>query len=132
LFSSTSYLISSLHSFPFFFQSSPHHRHLHSFPTRRSSDLLEYLARVVCAMPHGSRWEAYPDSVVGTDSHTTMVNSLGVFGWGVRSEEHTSELQSRFDLVCRLLLEKKKKKNDIIKISPLSVYSDIFAFLVSC
>src|SRR5262250_2615349 len=44
---------------------------------------LEYLARVVCAMPHGTRWEAYPDSVVGTDSHTTMVNSLGVFGWGV-------------------------------------------------
>src|SRR5699024_6143144 len=31
----------------------------------------------------------------------------------VRSEEHTSELQSRFDLVCRLLLEKKKKKNNI-------------------
>src|SRR5438067_6205002 len=30
--------------------------------------------------------------------------------WGVRSEEHTSELQSRFDLVCRLLLEKKKKR----------------------
>src|ERR1700726_2530541 len=44
---------------------------------------LEYLARVVCAMPSGSRVEAYPDSVVGTDSHTTMVNALGVFGWGV-------------------------------------------------
>jgi len=44
---------------------------------------LEYLARVVCAMPYGNRFEAYPDSVVGTDSHTTMVNSLGVFGWGV-------------------------------------------------
>ena len=44
---------------------------------------LEYLARVVCAVPSGSRTEAYPDSVVGTDSHTTMVNSLGVFGWGV-------------------------------------------------
>jgi aconitate hydratase len=44
---------------------------------------LEYLARVVCAMPSGSRLEAYPDSVVGTDSHTTMVNALGVFGWGV-------------------------------------------------
>jgi aconitate hydratase len=44
---------------------------------------LEYLARVVCAMPTGSRMEAYPDSLVGTDSHTTMVNSLGVFGWGV-------------------------------------------------
>jgi len=44
---------------------------------------LEYLARVVCAMPSGSRMEAYPDSVVGTDSHTTMINALGVFGWGV-------------------------------------------------
>src|SRR5699024_11420338 len=32
--------------------------------------------------------------------------------WGERSEEHTSELQSRFDLVCRLLLEKKHKKLD--------------------
>jgi len=44
---------------------------------------LEYLARVVCAVPLGSRFEAYPDSLVGTDSHTTMVNALGVFGWGV-------------------------------------------------
>ena len=44
---------------------------------------LEYLARVVCAMPFGRGVEAYPDSVVGTDSHTTMVNALGVFGWGV-------------------------------------------------
>ncbi len=44
---------------------------------------IEYLARVVCSMPNGSRLEAYPDSLVGTDSHTTMVNSLGVFGWGV-------------------------------------------------
>src|SRR5690349_22137195 len=33
---------------------------------------------------------------------------------GARSEEHTSELQSRRDLVCRLLLEKKKKKNELI------------------
>src|SRR6202051_337621 len=44
---------------------------------------LEYLARVVCVMPSGSRFEAFPDSVVGTDSHTTMINALGVFGWGV-------------------------------------------------
>src|SRR5437763_6920371 len=44
---------------------------------------LEYLARVVCAVPSGSRFEAYPDSLVGTDSHTTVVNALGVFGWGV-------------------------------------------------
>jgi aconitate hydratase len=44
---------------------------------------LEYLARVVCAMPSGTKVQAYPDSVVGTDSHTTMVNALGVFGWGV-------------------------------------------------
>ena len=44
---------------------------------------IEYLARVVCSMPNGNRLEAFPDSLVGTDSHTTMVNSLGVFGWGV-------------------------------------------------
>ncbi|PYU05441.1 MAG: aconitate hydratase AcnA [Acidobacteria bacterium] len=44
---------------------------------------LEYLARVVCGVPTGSRMQAYPESLVGTDSHTTMVNSLGVFGWGV-------------------------------------------------
>jgi aconitate hydratase len=44
---------------------------------------LEYLARVVCAIPSGNKLEAYPDSIVGTDSHTTMVNALGVFGWGV-------------------------------------------------
>src|SRR5699024_12228667 len=35
--------------------------------------------------------------------------------WQERSEEHTSELQSRFDLVCRLLLEKKKKHDDRVK-----------------
>jgi aconitate hydratase A / 2-methylisocitrate dehydratase len=44
---------------------------------------LEYLARIVCAVPSGKKVQAYPDSVVGTDSHTTMVNALGVFGWGV-------------------------------------------------
>ena len=41
---------------------------------------LEYLARVVFATPDG---EAYPDTMLGTDSHTTMVNGLGVLGWGV-------------------------------------------------
>jgi len=44
---------------------------------------LEYLARVVCDVPGDGGKVAYPDSLVGTDSHTTMVNSLGVFGWGV-------------------------------------------------
>jgi aconitate hydratase len=46
---------------------------------------LEYLARVVFANEeHGSRPpRAYPDTLVGTDSHTTMVNGLGVLGWGV-------------------------------------------------
>jgi len=44
---------------------------------------LEYLARVVFDREDGgSRW-AYPDTLVGTDSHTTMVNGLGVLGWGV-------------------------------------------------
>ena len=44
---------------------------------------LEYLSRVVCEGADGGKKTAYPDSLVGTDSHTTMVNSLGVFGWGV-------------------------------------------------
>src|SRR5207249_2859911 len=39
-----------------------------------------------------------------------------------RSEEHTSELQSRFDLVCRLLLEKKKLKNDMYGTMSIRVY----------
>jgi aconitate hydratase len=45
---------------------------------------LEYLATVVFRSqnPDGS-WTAYPDTLVGTDSHTTMINGLGVVGWGV-------------------------------------------------
>jgi aconitate hydratase len=44
---------------------------------------LEYLARVVFVHEEGGKRLAYPDTLVGTDSHTTMVNGLGVLGWGV-------------------------------------------------
>ena len=44
---------------------------------------LEYLSRVVYSAERDARHVAFPDSLVGTDSHTTMVNGLGVFGWGV-------------------------------------------------
>ena len=44
---------------------------------------LEYLARVIFRVKENGAWVAFPDSLVGTDSHTTMVNGLGVFGWGV-------------------------------------------------
>jgi aconitate hydratase len=44
---------------------------------------IEYLARVVFAETVGDTLVAYPDTLVGTDSHTTMVNGLGVVGWGV-------------------------------------------------
>jgi len=44
---------------------------------------LEYLARGVQSRPHGDKEVVYPDSLVGTDSHTTMINGLGVLGWGV-------------------------------------------------
>ncbi len=44
---------------------------------------LEYLARVVFSREIGGRLFAYPDTLVGTDSHTTMINGLGVLGWGV-------------------------------------------------
>ena len=44
---------------------------------------IEYLARVTMTREVGSALQAYPDTCVGTDSHTTMVNGLGVLGWGV-------------------------------------------------
>src|ERR1035438_7258807 len=44
---------------------------------------LEYLARVVLVHEEGGKRTAYPDTLVGTDSHTTMINGLGVLGWGV-------------------------------------------------
>jgi aconitate hydratase len=44
---------------------------------------IEYLARVVCREERNGKTLAYPDTLFGTDSHTTMVNGLGVVGWGV-------------------------------------------------
>ena len=44
---------------------------------------LEYLARVVFTKTVNGKTQAYPDTLVGTDSHTTMINGLGVLGWGV-------------------------------------------------
>jgi len=44
---------------------------------------IEYLARVTFTRTVGGKLRAYPDTLVGTDSHTTMVNGLGVLGWGV-------------------------------------------------
>src|SRR5437867_12094169 len=78
-------------------------RALHSFPTRRSSDLFP---------PHGGA--AHPQ--LSPDQGGEGANVVGDHGPGrserspllhLRSEEHTSELQSPYDLVCRLLLEKK-------------------------
>jgi aconitate hydratase len=44
---------------------------------------LEYLGQTVWTAEHGGETYAYPDTLVGTDSHTTMVNGLGILGWGV-------------------------------------------------
>src|SRR5207302_10146662 len=83
------YIVSSFH---FFVEGRGAHQVLPSFPTRRSSDLGEVVIRFIDR--HG---------------HTLLQERLVVSGPpGVRSEEHTSELQSRENLVCRLLLEKKK------------------------
>src|SRR5437868_15305632 len=96
------YLIPFVHTltlsfiFSFFFYSSGDHRDLHSFPTRRSSDLDREVRR--------------RDLGIGLDAHARFaaLRELDLRAQRNRSEEHTSELQSRFDLVCRLLLEKKK------------------------
>src|SRR5206468_13087604 len=97
----------------FFFSCYADHRALHSFPTRRSSDLdgrkehqegeqrkTEHGAQRICIERHNARQRALDHAVEP---------GRPVRGRLLRSEEHTSELQSRSDLVCRLLLEKKKK-----------------------
>lgn len=53
---------------------------------------IEYLARVVMVREVDGELRAYPDTVVGTDSHTTMVNGLGVLGWGVGGIEAEAAL----------------------------------------
>src|SRR5690606_42104884 len=83
-------------------------RALHSFPTRRSSDLAD--------VP--SAQMSYANTLFSTATQLAvgLGITLGAIGIRIgekvseaRSEEHTSELQSRENLVCRLLLEKKKK-----------------------
>ena len=44
---------------------------------------LEYLGRTIWSKNVDGKWQAYPDTLVGTDSHTTMINALAVLGWGV-------------------------------------------------
>src|SRR5699024_12016216 len=92
---------------------------LHSFPTRRSSDLT---SKPIYAKLSPNVTDIKPLAVTAENAGAdglTMVNTLVGMSLdlqsrsarlyrGKRSEEHTSELQSRFDLVCRLLLEKKK------------------------
>src|SRR5947209_15239098 len=93
----------------FFFQCYLAHRDLHSFPTRRSSDLFGGAHR---AADIDEVEVADVDAIEG-DYFLGEVNLFledGADGRDSRSEEHTSELQSRQYLVCRLLLEKKKKK----------------------
>src|SRR5699024_12412465 len=81
----------------------PRPRDLHSFPTRRSSDLVPSALRAVTGLPAG-----LPHS----ESNGSPAASASPSRFVARSEEHTSELQSRFDLVCRLLLEKKEKTSN--------------------
>src|SRR5690625_6312658 len=77
-------------------------RYLHSFPTRRSSDLTAPSSTPTAGLT----------SIQATASIPTAKCSAGPSAQPpARSEEHTSELQSRGHLVCRLLLEKKKKTN---------------------
>src|SRR5207249_8227112 len=98
------------------------HRDLLSFPTRRSSDLddVRRLIRRNAEAPKRRRHQKQPDGMlaeiagefrVGPQAPPFRRDPLrdglrAQFRRQLRSEEHTSELQSRFDLVCRLLLEK--------------------------
>src|SRR5438876_5713869 len=85
-----------------FFQSSVLHPNLHSFPTRRSSDL-------EITRPIGGRLAVGTYSLGKDDSIAAQIGTIDRPDEIFRSEEHTSELQSPVHLVCRLLLETKKK-----------------------
>src|SRR5689334_24784484 len=84
-------------------------RALPSFPTRRSSDLIDVRPRVdrLAADLLGRRVLHRADARVGARAPARNAASADSCA-GTRSEEHTSELQSQFQIVCRLLLEKKK------------------------
>jgi aconitate hydratase len=61
---------------------------------------LEYLGQVVWMSEREGRLEAYPDTLVGTDSHTTMINGLGILGWGVGGiEAEAAMLGQPFSMV---------------------------------
>src|SRR5207248_11721368 len=85
-------------------------RDLHSFPTRRSSDLHAVWNVVRDLRPRFPVIRGLIGERIAIvhlmEIHRDVCRSRVV----ARSEEHTSELQSPYDLVCRLLLEKKKKK----------------------
>src|SRR5207253_8833351 len=104
-----------------FFSRALAHRHLPSFPTRRSSDLTPPLDARSCRGPatyvywQGGRKACRPSAGHSPlESRAALQPSapraLHPGATPDRSEEHTSELQSRGHLVCRLLLEKKKKQ----------------------
>src|SRR5207248_9537549 len=97
----------------FFFYGYGHHRALHSFPTRRSSDLVVVDPVALVKEIDGLR-------KLGVKIGRNLLLSDAAHLVLPRSEEHTSELQSPYDLVCRLLLEKKKQRRPI----PLSL-SDV-------
>src|SRR5438046_10265637 len=80
------------------------HRDLHSFPTRRSSDLKPHRAPHLGRHARVGHRRGMPDQALHAPERFGERKDAGV-----RSEEHTSELQSLTNLVCRLLLEKKKK-----------------------
>src|SRR5688572_31143737 len=94
------------------------HRDLHSFPTRRSSDLRKRQERGERGREGQVRREAKEQLVSERRNKVFLRQQLHAVRQRLeqpdrrqaRSEEHTSELQSQSNLVCRLLLEKKKKK----------------------
>src|SRR5690606_42084246 len=92
------------------------HRALHSFPTRRSSDLVPVTIIGAFAAMYALGFSVNMLTLFGLilaigivvdDAIVVVENAVHHIERG-RSEEHTSELQSRENLVCRLLLEKKK------------------------
>src|SRR5699024_12728056 len=107
LFTCSTVPLSVLSLLVMFFSYFLDHRDLLSFPTRRSSDLSLDTQEILILNMQNPR-EKVIFNVSSTYWNPRRRNYWIFVTIYLRSEEHTSELQSRFDLVCRLLLEKKK------------------------
>src|SRR5207249_12199255 len=127
--------LTSLQYFSFFFYRSPSTTEIYTLSLHHALPIWRRLKGTLQQLPASGHLARFARFTLTSSANRDLI--LGTWIWRalmkwaveVRSEEHTSELQSRFDLVCRLLLEKKKKNYINYIISP-TFYNLIWLKLV--